>query len=109
MSIDHFDPVEVPLELHQRLSWVDELNLLAGSLDCFQLTPLLEVLGHLDYIGYPILGSETETKRPSILAVFQVRHQCQLCQFFTRLAAVFAEEVDGFLGPKFVSEKDGPI
>ena len=33
--LDHFDPVEVSFERHLRLSWVDELNLFAGSLDCF--------------------------------------------------------------------------
>ena len=58
MSIDHFDPVEVPLELHQRLSWFDELNPLAGSLDCLQLTPLLKVLRHFDHVGLSFFGSE---------------------------------------------------
>jgi len=32
---ERLDPVEVPLELQQRLSWVDELNLLTSSLNCF--------------------------------------------------------------------------
>jgi len=34
-SFGQLDPVEVPIELHQRLSWVDELNLFTRSLNCF--------------------------------------------------------------------------
>ena len=91
--IDHFDAVEVS-QWHQRLSWISELDLLTGSLDCFQLTPMLEISRLLDHIGLLVFGSETETK--CCLVENQTWHRRRHLHRRDGRQAVIAEKVGDF-------------